>query len=97
MSATLEAEECRNLLRDGVSSALDDGRENAIRKIANSVSLPAHRVEKLMRLEIKRVWADEYNRIRAWHDEWRQKQANILRHKADLLEARTQTRRETPE
>jgi hypothetical protein len=88
VSATLEAVDAGRRLREGVDARVLDGRDRAIDWVARNVRLPARRVEKLMRLEIKRVWADEYSRICDWHNRWLATQASELRLRAEMLEAR---------
>lgn len=88
VSATLEAVDAGRRLKEGVDARVLDGRDRAIDWVARNVHLPSRRVEKLMRLEIKRVWADEYCRICDWHNNWLASQASELRLRAETLDAR---------
>jgi hypothetical protein len=91
---TTEAEEIGSFLNEVVTERLSEGRKRVIADIARHVEMKPSRVAKLMRMEIPRVWADEYRAVKSWHQEWRERQIAQLRHKAELLEAQTIARRD---
>lgn len=90
---TSEAEEIGGFFNEAVTERLGEGRKRVIAEIARNVGMKPSRVAKLMRQEIPRVWADEYRAVKAWHQDWRERQIAQLRRKAELLEAQTNARR----
>jgi hypothetical protein len=90
---TAEAQEIGGFFNEVVTERLGEGRKRVIADIARHVEMKPSRVAKLMRMEIPRVWADEYRAVKSWHQEWRERQIAQLRHKAELMEAQTIARR----
>jgi len=90
---TPEAKEVTDLFNAVVRDRLHEGRARVIEDIARKLGMKPSRVAKLLREEIPRVWADEHRAVREWHASWQERQIEQLRHKAEMLEARTRARR----
>lgn len=88
-----EVAEVRGYFCDAVSAEFGDARARVIHEIHRATGLTEGRIARIMRNEVRRLWCDEYRSIRDWHQSWCDRQVAQLRHKAEMLEARTQARR----
>jgi hypothetical protein len=96
VSVSAEAKEVSSYFVEYVNSRAEVGRENALFEIARALSMPPSRVAKFMRLQIERLWVDEYHAIREWHFSWCDREAQRLQHKALLLKAAGEARGKCP-
>jgi hypothetical protein len=96
VSVSAEAKEVRDYFVEYVNSRAEIGRENALFEIARALNIAPSRVAKFMRLQITRLWADEYKAILSWHDAWIEREIKRLNHQAAVLKASGEARRKCP-
>ena len=79
-----EAMEMRDWVGQGVNARRDLGASEAVWQVARELGVKPRRVLAIMRGEVRRVWADEWAKARAWHAADCAKQAAICEHKARM-------------
>ena len=65
---TAEAREMQSCISEALSIiSAKHGRKRAVASLSRTLSLEPRRIDAIVRGEIRRVWADEWNRMRAWY------------------------------
>lgn len=84
-------DQARDYLREGVEAHSADGRKRAVHTLSREVALSPRRVLAILHGEVKRIWADEYFAIQAWHRDFLAREAARADQRANLLRARRET------
>jgi hypothetical protein len=93
VSVSAEVVEVSGYLIEAVNARAATGRERALYEIARDLDMPASRVAKIIRLDLKKIWAHEYVAAQRWYVAWCEREAKRHLEQAALLEARTNARR----
>lgn len=84
-------DQARDYLREGVDARSNEGRKRAVHALSREVPLSPRRVLAILHGEVKRLWADEYIAIHAWHRDFLAREAARADHRANLLRSRRET------
>jgi len=93
VSVSAEVVEVSGYLIEAVNARAASGRDRALFEIARDLDMPPSRVAKIIRLDLKKIWAHEYVAAQRWYLAWCEREAKRHLEQAALLEARTNARR----